>query len=183
MFEMLLAIETEEERRTAEEIWARYQEHMFRIALSVLKNEADAEDAVMDTMRNIIQHISRFVSLSEADTLCLIMVYAKNASFKIYNKNKKALNCISDPAEDQEDSKISVQDFVILREDYEIAVQALREQSELSLHIFLLRHYYNWPIHKIAVFYDMSDIAVKKRLRRTKQKIKQQMEKQDESDS
>lgn len=176
MFEMLLTIENEEERRTAEEIWNRYKKHLFKIALSVLKNETDAEDAVMDTMKNVIQHISKFVSLSETDTICLITVYAKNASFKIYNKNKKARNHVFDLEDDQEDSNISVQDLVILREDYEKAAQSLCTQSELSIHIFLLRHYYNWSIHKIASFYDMTEVAVKKRLQRTKQKIKQQME-------
>ena len=92
MLALFLTIESEEERRTAEEIWKRYQKHIMRSALSVLKNKAGAEDAVMDTVRNIIQNISRFVNLNETETVCLVTVYARNASFKIFRKNKKTTN-------------------------------------------------------------------------------------------
>ncbi len=176
MLALFLTIENEEERQTAEEIWDRYRKHIMRIASSVLKNEADAEDAVMDTVCNIVRHISLFSGLSEKERLCLIVVYTKNSAFKIFNKKKRERERVSFLSEEAEDPEIKVEDFVMRREDYETASRVLGLLPELSVHIFLLRYYYHWPIRKIASFYEMSEAAVKKRLQRTKQKLKKQME-------
>lgn len=43
---MISAIEDEEERRTAKEIYDRYAFRMKNYAYSILRNEHDAEDAV-----------------------------------------------------------------------------------------------------------------------------------------
>ena len=176
MLALFLTIENEEERRTAEDIWERYRKHIKKIAWSVLKNEADAEDAVMDTVRDIIQNISRFVDLNETETVCLVTVYAKNAAFKISNKNKKTRDRVTELADDQEDASVNVEDFVVRREDTEKAARELTLQPEMSIHIFVLRYYYDWSIREIAFFFEMSEAAVKKRLLRTKQKLKKQME-------
>ncbi len=176
MLALFLTIENEEERRTAEEIWERYQKHIMRIAWSVLKNEADAEDAVMDTVIDIIQNISRFVDLNETETICLVTVYCKNAAFKISNKNKKTRDRVTELADDQEDASVNVEDFVVQKEDYEKAARELYLQPEKSIYIFVLRYYYDWSIRQIASFFDISEVTVKKRLLRAKQKLKKQME-------
>lgn len=176
MLTLFLTIKNEEERRTAEEIWERYQKQIMKIASSVLKNEADAEDAVMDTVSAVIQNISRFIDLNETETVCLITVYAKNASYKILKRNIKTIACVTDLEDDQEDKSVNVEDFVVQKEDYEKAARELYLQPEKSIYIFVLRYYYDWSIRQIATFFDISEVTVKKRLLRAKQKLKKQME-------
>ena len=71
---------------------------------------------------------------------------------------------------------MNVEDFVVRQEDTEKAARELTLQPEMSILIFVLRYYYDWSIREIAFFFEMSEAAVKKRLLRTKQKLKKQME-------
>jgi RNA polymerase sigma-70 factor (ECF subfamily) len=177
MLDIILTIENEEERRTAEYIWEQYRAHIHVIASRILNNPCDADDATMDTIRCVVQSIHKFVGLSDLDIVCLVTVYAKNASFKIYNKNKaNAENVIDTEYQDEEDSSKDVEKLVIAKSEYEKVAQCLEALPEIYSHTFLLRHYYGWSIREIMSYLDLTEANVKKRLNRAKQMLKVKME-------
>lgn len=177
MLDIILTIQNEEERRTAEYIWEQYRGHIHAITSRILKNPCDADDAIMDTIQCIVQSIHNFVGLSDLDIVCLVTVYAKNASYKIYNKNKAKMTNVID-AEDNgvEDSSNSVEDLVIAKSEYEKAAQYLETLPEIYSHTFILHHYYGWSILEIMTYMDQTKANVKKRLSRAKQMLKELME-------
>ena len=71
----IAALETEEERSMAARIFEKYQNAMYWTAQDVLKNRADAEDALMKAAENICQHIHDFDGLSENDIKRKVMWY------------------------------------------------------------------------------------------------------------
>ena len=177
MLDIILAIQNDEERRTAEYIWEKYRSRIHVIASRILNNPCDADDATMDTIRCVVQSIHKFVGLSDLDIVCLVTVYAKNASFKIYNQNKKNVENIIDTEDrDAEDSSKDVVKWVIAKSEYEKAAQCLEMLPEIYSHTFMLRHYYGWSILEIMTYLGLSEANVKKRLNRAKQMLKEKME-------
>jgi len=55
----LAALESEEDRRRFTELYQRYHARMERTAISILKNQGDAEDAVQNAFMQIIRHFDR----------------------------------------------------------------------------------------------------------------------------
>lgn len=177
MLDIILTIQNEEERRTAEYIWEQYRAHIHVITSRILNNPYDADDATMDTIRCVVQSIHKFVGLSDLDIVCLVTVYAKNASFKIYNKNKaNAENVIDTEYRDAEDSSKDAEKLVIAKSEYEKAAQCLEMLPEIYSHTFILRHYYGWSILEIMTYMGQTEANVKKRLSRAKQLLKELME-------
>lgn len=181
MLDIILSIENDEERKTAEEIWERYQQHMQMIASKILKNPCDADDAVMDAIRCVVKSIHKFVGLGDMDVICLVTVYTKNSAFKIYNKNKtKSNNVLNIDDYDGEDTSADVEDMVIAQDEYGKAVSCLESMPEIYSHTFILRHYYGWSIRDITAYLDLTEANVKKRLNRAKQMLKKLMESSDD---
>lgn len=85
----IAALESEEERLLAASIYEQFQNAMYWTAYDVLKNRADAEDAVMKAVENICQHIHDFENLSERDTKRKVKVIVQNAAIDIYRKKSR----------------------------------------------------------------------------------------------
>ena len=85
---LINSLETEEQRITAANLFEKYQNAMYWIAFNVLKNDMDAEDAVMKAAENICVHIDDFSKLNEDDTKLLISSIVKNTAIDIYRRNK-----------------------------------------------------------------------------------------------
>lgn len=85
----IAALESEEERLLAATIYEQFQNAMYWTAYDVLKNRADAEDAVMKAVENICLHIHDFENLSDRDTKRKVKVIVQNAAIDIYRKKTK----------------------------------------------------------------------------------------------
>lgn len=86
---ILNTLETEEQRITAGILFKKYQNAMYWIAFNILKNDMDAEDAVMKAAENICANIDDFFTMNENDTKLFVSSIVKNAAIDIYRKNKK----------------------------------------------------------------------------------------------
>ena len=182
MLDIILAIENDEERNTAEDIWNNYQKQMQQIASKILKNPMDVDDAIMNAIRNMIVNIKKFVGLPQKDTVCLFTIYVKYESLKIYNYNKKILGHTIDDEIDVMDCQTDIEKTVVKKEEYEIASKYLESISETYSYPFILKHYYDYSIKEIMQTLDLSEAAVKKRLVRAKQQLLILVDKEHEKD-
>jgi RNA polymerase sigma-70 factor (ECF subfamily) len=153
---------------------------MYALALKVLKNPTDAEDAAMDAVRNVIANIKKFVGLPEKDTICLLSIYVRNASFKIYNKNKKTPVFVNEDDVDIVDHQVNVENTVIDKLKFETVAKRFQSLPEIYSHPFILRHYFGYSVKEIMQTLNLSEAAVKKRLVRAKQQILTLMENENE---
>ncbi|MBE6621649.1 MAG: sigma-70 family RNA polymerase sigma factor [Ruminococcaceae bacterium] len=171
MLNLILIIKNEDERNTALWIWETYQKQMYRIASKILRNPSDVDDAVMDAVRNMIANIQKFMGLRALDTLCLITIYVRNASLKIYNKNKKTAHSGDDEDFEFVDDDTDIENIVIEKEQFEAIARHLRNMPEIYSHPFILRHYYGYSVKELMQILDLTEVAVKKRLVRAKQQL------------
>lgn len=74
---ILNTLETEEQRITAGILFEKYQNAMYWIAFNILKNDMDAEDAVMKAAENICANIDDFFTMNENDTKLFVSSIVK----------------------------------------------------------------------------------------------------------
>ena len=86
---LIASLENEEQRITAATLFEKYQNAMYWIAFNILKNDMDAEDAVMKAAENICNNIDSFSNLNEDDSKLLVSSIVKNAAIDLYRRNKK----------------------------------------------------------------------------------------------
>ncbi len=85
----ILAIETEEEKKTAEKIFEEMFPQMKRTAYDILQNKHDAEDAAMNAVKSICDNIDSFMDYNSPASISLIISYTKNAAIDMYRKNRR----------------------------------------------------------------------------------------------
>ena len=108
---LINSLETEEQRITAANLFEKYQNAMYWIAFNVLKNDMDAEDAVMKAAENICVHIDDFSKLNEDDTKLLISSIVKNTAIDIYRRNKNfSLQSTDEYIFSEDDTTTTVED-------------------------------------------------------------------------
>ena len=86
---IMSAIENEKQRILVEDLYEKYNRRIFRIAMSILHNKFDAEDAVNDTVKKIIENLDKYERADDLYTAKMITLYSKHAAIAIYRRNKK----------------------------------------------------------------------------------------------
>lgn len=74
-------------KNNAELLFELYEQKMYHIAFSVLNNEWQAEDAVMDAFEKILKHEEIICNPHSEDTKRYIIRVIRNAAIDIYRKN------------------------------------------------------------------------------------------------
>lgn len=93
LFAFMLLSLADSDRRFAEKLYADYKDYMYTIAINVLKNRHDAEDAVNDAMCKILKYLSKFQNGTSAEvcnmiTLCIRSV-VRNKALDHYKKRAR----------------------------------------------------------------------------------------------
>lgn len=82
-------LETEDQIRTAEDIFENYQNAMFRAAYRILDNTDDAEEAVGDAIVKICRHIDNFIGIPENSRRLLVKKYTEHTAIDKWRERKR----------------------------------------------------------------------------------------------
>ena len=78
---MIDEITQEDERELLRRLFFTYAPKMKLLAQSILKNEADAEDALHDTFLLVIRYRKKFVQVDEIEIKRLLVIYSRSVCF------------------------------------------------------------------------------------------------------
>ena len=101
LLDIMLAALSEDDRDFVSVIFEEYGKQMYSIALDILKNEHDADDALQETMYKIIKYVDKFADDDKSKIRNKIMIglraSIRNTSFRHYRKqqNKNKYETIS----------------------------------------------------------------------------------------
>lgn len=192
-FYIMLSALTDDDRLFVEKIYSDYGNYMYSIAIDILKNKQDAEDAVNDAMCKIIKYLAKFDG-SASEQICNMVVMCiksiiKNKSIDHYNKNKKYARYhtdwyVKDENSDEyvmmdfEDEAFVLEDEVIRKEECETVRKALLELTEDMQDAVNLVYMCGYSCIEAADFLGISDVAVRARLFKARKKLKKILEKE-----
>ena len=165
---VIAAISNENERSRVADIYERYGENMYAKAYSILRNDHDAEDAVMCAFERIIIHIDKFMN-GDMDSLAgLVMIYTKCAAIDIYRKNKSHA---ADPLDEVSDMSDDTADVVISNQTAEDIANAMNALTDMQKNALILKYYYGHSSEEIAEIIGSTAEAVRTMLLRARRKL------------
>ena len=180
LLDIMLAALSEDDRDFVSVIFEEYGKQMYSIALDILKNEHDADDALQETMYKIIKYVDKFADDDQSKTRNKIMIglraSIRNTSFRNYRKKQNKNKYETDEEEveiDIEDESAIVDDIVIKGEDCRKIKDALLGLASDLQDTVNLVYYCDFSCVEAAKFLGISDNAVRNRLYQARKKLKE----------
>ena len=159
---------TKAETEKLHKLYEIYEQPMYRIAFSVLKNSSDAEDAVSDAFMSIIKKIGRIGEPYSPKTKSYIVKTIRSSAIDIYRKNRRnydrvqpiddSINLIPDTVSGFEDDISDIDGILNILNETDRKIITLRCNDELQ-----------W--RDIAQQMNMTEANVRKRFERARKKI------------
>jgi len=167
---------------TANTVWECANGVMYRAAYSILRNRADAEDAVMDAMCKIVRNEENFAGLPEWDMRTLAVIYARNTAIDIYRKNRKRPYPMEELPETA-DFSASPENLVTAEDSADRLLNLIREMPPSYRDVLLLRCRYGMSDREIANVLGVYSGTVRTRLSRARMWMKKKLaEKEGDTD-
>jgi RNA polymerase sigma-70 factor (ECF subfamily) len=155
---------------------------IYRLALRLMGNEADAEDVLQETFLSAFKSIDRFEGRSSLSTW--LYRIASNAALMRLRRNEPEQVSVDEPVERDDGELMPRQffDFCCLPEDdllreeaREQMKQAIDDLSPTLRSVFVLRDIEGLSTAETAEALDLSESAVKSRLMRARLKLRDQL--------
>jgi len=145
--------------KSFEELVGNYENTLYRTALAMMKNQADAEDAVQEVFLKVLSKWPEFTSAEheKAWLLRVLINICKNKLRSVwFRRTVPLLETL--PAEDPEQESLIVQ------------VMALPEKYRTVIHLY---YYEGYSTREIAEITDQKETTVRSLMSRGREKLKE----------
>ena len=88
----LQSIESGEDKSKFERIYYRYRKLMFHVAMKILHNDADAEDAVHQAFVSVIENLNKAGVPESPETRCYVVTIAERKAIDILRSKEKVVS-------------------------------------------------------------------------------------------
>ena len=172
----LSLVETEEDRNLITELYTKYEQKMFRVAMSVLRNNHSAEDAVHEAFLKIINKLSQLSFENDVKTEALLVIVVRNVAINMYNKDKKM-----EPSEILEETIEDDSSFSEYRRLEETSARkAIDKLPDELREVIVLRYILDIDVKTIASTLDIAPTTVYARIQKARTVPRQILEETDE---
>lgn len=161
----LSMVETEEERNLITELYTKYEQKMYRVAMSILHNNHSAEDAVHEAFLRIINKLSELTFDNDKKTEALVVIIVKRISLNMLKKEKHTeINEILDETAEDEAAALAFRQI-----EENSAVEVINMLPDELREIIALRYIFKSDVSTIANAMGLSTAAVYARIRKAKE--------------
>ena len=161
----LSLVETQEEKSKLEKLYYEYKGLMKRIALDILKDEDNADDAVHEAFIKLTRHLKGIDEIQCHKTKSFIVIIIRSVSLDMLDKEKRNkiyhFNDIGEVADKT--------DNIFENIELEELVSLLEKLPEIYRDIIELKIYYELSDKEIADILGISHQAERKRLQRARE--------------
>lgn len=163
----LQMIENEDDRSKFERIYLTYRALMFHVAMGIVHNEADAEDAVHQAFLSVIESLQKISAAECPKTRAYVVIIVERKAIDIL-RQRTMHGTVS-----FEDANCGVE--IALPGGHGLA-DAITRLPVRYREVLLLRYYNGFTVREIAKILDMKKDAVQKSLWRAKLALQKEME-------
>lgn len=141
----------------------RYTSNMYRLAFSYCRNREDAEDVVQEVFLKLLRQKSEF--LDEQKLRSWLLKVTVNACMDLLRSPWRGRCCALEEA---------TEPTVLMQEESELVLAVLNLPAKYRgvIHLY---YYEDYSITEIAGILNVSESAVRMRLMRARQKLKEQL--------
>ena len=162
MLVYLQMLETDEEKSKFEEIYNTYRDMMTGIAMQILGNEQDAQDAVHQAFLSIINSFKKISKMKCPDLTGYIVIIVKNKSIDILREHKRIVDF---------DYNDNMGGESFLEPGISSLTDSLARLPERYRTVLLLRYHYGFKTRELAEIYNLPQATIQKLIWRAKQAL------------
>lgn len=151
-----------------DQLYNRYINKVYSKCISLLKDEARAEDAAQEIFLKIFMNLGRFSGKSKFSTWVYSISY--NYCIDTIRKSKKNLQLFSSEEAEGQDVIDDIDDSAILEMEIDRLKIVLDELPVDDKAVLIMKYQQDLSIKEIAEIIDKSESAVKMKLKRAKHK-------------
>jgi len=152
------------------ELYGRYSDKVYSKCLSLLKNEAAAQDAAQDIFLKIFLNLAKFNKKSRFSTWVYSITY--NYCIDHLRRKKKEKTVLTDDENDKDPVMEEIDDKEILEMEIERLSFILDKIPEDDKSVLLMKYQADMSIKEISEAFDKSESAIKMKLKRAKNKVR-----------
>lgn len=155
------------------EIYNTYNTFMFKVAMSVLHNEALAHETVQDCLLKIAATITDFPTLRSKKARAFVVIMVRNKSLdnlKLEHNDKK------EPIDTEETVSDDIISEIMSDIGYKQLVTEILKLDIIYRDILALRLIYEYSIDEICSLLDISENTAKSRIYRGRKILKERLE-------
>lgn len=159
----LAALETVKERLRFTEIYKQYHVQMENVAIHILKEQKDAEDAVQNAFMQVIRHFEKTSKISCEELPFWLISIVKNEALMILRKKKKIV-----PMEDWDGIANTVSDIT----EYEELVELFARLPDTYRAVLEMKYLLDYSDKEISKCLGISVTAVSTRASRGRELLR-----------
>ena len=149
-------------------LYQRYSTKIYSRCISLLKNEALAQDAMQEIFMKLFLNLSKFGERAKFSTWVYSITY--NYCIDVIRKNKKRTAIFSDEIENTPDPAEEVPEHALLEMEVSRLKFVLDQIPVGDKAVLLMKYRDDMQIKEIAVGLNKTESAVKMKLKRAKEK-------------
>ena len=164
-------IDSSEEKRKFERLYLAHKQTMYYVALGILKDVQEAEDAVHQAFLRIMDRLDKIDERDCHKTRAYLVVITESTAIDIYRKRKRARTVSFDELEIYISSDIE--------SDYEEKDAIIRAINALPVNyavVLKLRYSHGHTDGEIAALLNITEENVRQRIARAKKKLNKLLE-------
>ncbi|MCL2083520.1 MAG: sigma-70 family RNA polymerase sigma factor [Oscillospiraceae bacterium] len=165
----LSMLETEEEKKKLTDIYENYKHRYLHTALSILKNQPMAEDAVHNTFIELIKNKDRYFTMPCSDLILYTVSIVRTKCYDILRKEQKYVEF--DESSDF-DPRNEIEEMIMEKFDYEWAIGAIETLDDMSQDLLRKKYVLGHSYAQIAKDCGMTVKNVEVSLYRIRQKLR-----------
>lgn len=160
---------TEKEQAILEVLYQLYEKPIYYTCFSILKNQADAEDAVHSTFVKLFDLLDRLEpDLESKRNKSFVCTIAKYTSIDILRKQKTETSYLSRLEDEKGYIKNNISDIV----DLNCFIEHMYSVNHNHAFLLLFKYVFGFSIHDLSVLFGITETNVKIRLHRAKKTMR-----------
>lgn len=137
-------IKEDDNKAKFEKIYHLYEQKMYKVAYSVLKQKEGAEDAVQDAFEVVLKKLDKIEVVDSKEAWNYILVIVRNKAIAIYRKNQGRKELVTDEFDLLDDLKDEIQELetrMLQKELSDMIASVILKLPERCQEVMYL-HYY-----------------------------------------
>lgn len=156
MLAMIMAIEDDNDRQKAEQLYLTYQNVMFYAAKRILKDEVRSEDAVQNAFEGIIRNLNAIDEINSIRTKSYVIRAAKNSAISLYRKDRHMMSYYEDVAYED----LNMFESMDIDDNVKNLMEAIYQIPQLYRDILILKVLHGYSNKEIANAFKISQSVV-----------------------
>lgn len=176
MISFLNLLDTQAEKNRFKELYDKYKDLLYWIALKKVHNTEDAEDCVQETFFYVAKNFDKIDDVYSKRTKAYLSTIVTGFAIDIYNKSNK-IDVISSDDENETFGNEASQLKYFENFDRIYLATVIKNVLDEESRVFLyLKYIYGYKSREIAEIYNIKDSYVRKKLQYAKTKLKKHLE-------